>query len=299
MTSLVLIGECMMELNATDTLNFKRAYAGDTYNTAVYAKRWQPSLSVAYLSAVGTDNLSDEMLSQWKAEGLNTQYVLKSADAQLGIYAISKNNQGVRSVAYWRKDSAATQIMQLLKQNGGAESLPKFDYVYFTGISLGILSDEDKQALLDLIAHMKKNGTVVAFDPNYRAKIWSSREEAKKWATLAYQLTDIALPGLTDHKTLFDQVDHAEIKQFVSELGCKEIVIKSPENGIYAYDEQQNEYYLEVPKDSPCIDTTAAGDSFAGTYLAARIAGDSIAESIQAGADVASSVVKHIGAITH
>lgn len=72
MTKLLSIGECMMELNAINPINFKRAFAGDTYNTAVYAQRWAPELSVYYMSALGTDSLSEEMLAQWKGEGLNT-----------------------------------------------------------------------------------------------------------------------------------------------------------------------------------------------------------------------------------
>ncbi|WP_185976724.1 sugar kinase [Catenovulum sediminis] len=296
MASLISIGECMMELNATDTLNFKRSYAGDTYNTAVYAKRWQPQLPVYYLSAVGTDNLSQEMLSQWRAEGLNTQYVLQTPDAQLGIYAISKDSAGKRCLSYWRKGSAASQLMQLMHAQGVAETLPHFDYVYFTGISLGIFSDDDKQALLDLVSDLRNKGATVVFDPNYRPLLWESKEDAIKWLTLAYQVTDLALPGMTDHKALFGHANHTEVVEFVRALGCHEIVVKSSQDGIYAYDAHA-EYYCAIDGNSPCIDTTAAGDSFAGTYLASRMAGSDILTAVEAAADVATNVVKHVGAI--
>ncbi|WP_262791257.1 sugar kinase [Catenovulum sp. 2E275] len=296
--SLVSIGECMLELNATDTLNFKRSFAGDTYNTAVYAKRWQSRLSVYYISAIGTDNLSNEMLAQWKGEGLNTQYVAQTPDAQLGIYAISRDDQGKRCVSYWRKESAASQLMSLLKAQNILANLPHFDYVYFTGISLGILSDSARQELLDLIESMKNKGSKIVFDPNYRAKLWKSDEEAINWLTKAYQLTDIALPGMTDHKALFKHQTHDEVAEFLQALGCKEIIVKNAQDGIYAFT-QDEKFCFSVDKNSPCIDTTAAGDSFAGTYIAARIAGDDILSAVEAGADVASSVVRHVGAITH
>ena len=288
----------MLELNATDTLNFKRSFAGDTYNTAVYAKRWHSRLAVYYISAIGTDNLSNEMLAQWKGEDLNTQYVARTPDAQLGIYAITKDDQGQRSVSYWRKESAASQLMDLLKAQNILEKLPKFDYVYFTGISLGILSDTGKQELLDLISKMREQGSKIVFDPNYRAKLWKTEADAINWLSKAYQLTDIALPGMTDHKVLFKHQTHDEVAEFLKSMGCKEIIVKNAQDGIYAFTESDN-FCFTVDKHSPCIDTTAAGDSFAGTYIAARIAGDDVLSAVEAGADVASSVVKHVGAITH
>ncbi len=81
MTSLLVIGECMMELSAQDDLYYARAFAGDTYNAAVYAKRWCPELEVSYLSAVGTDAISDAMLEQWLTEGIDCLLVVRSEDA--------------------------------------------------------------------------------------------------------------------------------------------------------------------------------------------------------------------------
>lgn len=296
--SLASIGECMLELNATDTLNFKRSFAGDTYNTAVYAKRWHSRLNVHYISAIGTDNLSNEMLAQWKAESLNTQYIARTADAQLGIYAITRDDKNQRCVSYWRKESAASQLMSLLKQQNILAELPKFDYVYFTGISLGILSDQGRTELLELIEKLRNQGSTIVFDPNYREKLWHSDEDAISWLTKAYQLTDIALPGMTDHKAVFKHETHDEVAEFLRNLGCKEIIVKNAQDGIYVFTSDE-EFCYSVRKDAPCIDTTAAGDSFAGTYIAARMAGDDVLSAVEAGADVAISVVKHVGAITH
>ncbi|WP_440906177.1 sugar kinase [Catenovulum sp. SX2] len=297
MTKLLSIGECMMELNAINPINFKRAFAGDTYNTAVYAQRWAPELSVYYMSALGTDSLSEEMLAQWKGEGLNTDYVYRSDDAQIGLYSITRDAHGKRCVNYWRKESAATQLMKLYAEKGGVEQLRHFDVVYFTGISLGILADEDKSKLLELIAQLRERGSLIAFDPNYRAKLWQSPEQAKEWFEKAYQLTDIALPGLTDHQNVYGHRTHQEVKNYVFELGCKEVVVKSS-TGIYAF-APQTDYFTPVVEDAPCIDTTAAGDSFAGTYLAARMQKTSIDDAITDAASVAQSVIRHVGAITH
>jgi len=45
------------------------------------------------------------------------------------------------------------------------------------------------------------------------------------------------------------------------------------------------------------VDTTAAGDSFAGAYLAARLAGASAAAAARAGNRLAARVIQHAGAL--
>jgi len=51
-----------------------------------------------------------------------------------------------------------------------------------------------------------------------------------------------------------------------------------------------------TPENNP-IDTTGAGDSFAGTYLAARLKGATMRNALQSAAKVAGFVVLHRGAI--
>jgi 2-dehydro-3-deoxygluconokinase len=45
------------------------------------------------------------------------------------------------------------------------------------------------------------------------------------------------------------------------------------------------------------IDTTGAGDSFDGAFLAARLSGKRVREAVRAGHDLAAVVVRHRGAI--
>ena len=49
---------------------YARGYGGDTLNTAVYLARL--GAEVDYVTALGDDPLSDEMLAGWAAEGVGT-----------------------------------------------------------------------------------------------------------------------------------------------------------------------------------------------------------------------------------
>ena len=62
----------MVELVSTSATELKKSFAGDTYNTAVYLKRNAPGLSVSYLTAIGEDFLSNELLFAMGDEQINT-----------------------------------------------------------------------------------------------------------------------------------------------------------------------------------------------------------------------------------
>ena len=76
-----------------------------------------------------------------------------------------------------------------------------------------------------------------------------------------------------------------------------EVIIKCDSDGVYAFDEDKKEYHLPFSPASTQVDSTAAGDSFAGTYLAARLNGSRIDEAISHAAEVAKFVIQHHGAI--
>ncbi|MEI8619186.1 hypothetical protein P4S63_25420 [Pseudoalteromonas sp. B193] len=66
-------------------------------------------------------------------------------------------------------------MMQLFAAKPFDLGLGANDWVFLVSISLAILDDESKQALLDLLASLKRQGCTIAFDPNYRARMWQSK----------------------------------------------------------------------------------------------------------------------------
>ena len=86
--SLLVIGECMMELSNDHNGDLQRSFAGDTYNSAVYAKRCLPDSTISILSAIGIDAFSQQMKQTWQSEGIDTSLVVETDQAEIGIYAI-------------------------------------------------------------------------------------------------------------------------------------------------------------------------------------------------------------------
>ena len=291
MKRIVIFGECMVELRAQDDDSMAKSFAGDTYNTAVYFKRCLPESSVSYLTAIGADFLSDELLFKMGEHEINTDLVFRSTTQNLGLYMIRNDNQGERTFDYWRAQSAATQTLNLMSSTDF-----QCDWFYFSGISVAILDDEQREKLFLLIEDLKAKGCQIAFDPNYRPRLWKNKEEAQYWTSKGYAVSDLAFPGADDHLTLFSHTNADEIFDYLADKHIGEIVMKNGAIGVHILRENE-QCIVPVERVTNVVDTTAAGDAFNGGYLAARLADKKPVESASYGAKVAATVITYPGAI--
>ena len=205
---------------------------------------------------------------------------------------------GERSFVYWRDSSAAKQTLPLFFEKHTVNALLPTDWFYFSGISLAILSEDDRETLFGLLTQLKAQGVKVAFDPNYRPVLWQSVDSCREAFIAAYRLADLALPGLDDHQVLFGARSCDDVITQLRELGTSEIVVKNGKDGAWVFSDNE-----PVARHTPAVpvkkvvDTTAAGDSFNGGYLAARLAGRTPQQAASLAAALAAFVVEHTGAI--
>ncbi len=82
-TNVAIIGECMVELKKVAGA-VAQGFGGDTLNTAVYLSRLthHQIITTSYVTGLGKDPFSKEMITAWKNEGLNTEVVYQSARLQ-------------------------------------------------------------------------------------------------------------------------------------------------------------------------------------------------------------------------
>jgi 2-dehydro-3-deoxygluconokinase len=106
-STFLAIGECMVEMAPTGGGTFAKGFAGDTLNTAWYVRKsLSQDWAVSYLTAVGNDQISEEMIAFLDGAGLTTDHIQRLNDRTIGLYLIQLND-GERSFAYWRSQSAA------------------------------------------------------------------------------------------------------------------------------------------------------------------------------------------------
>ncbi|MBU2883555.1 sugar kinase [Psychrosphaera sp. B3R10] len=287
-----IIGECMLELSMQKNGLYKIGYGGDTLNTAVYLSRCGGLCD--YFTVIGDDSYSSSMKLDWENSGVGVSKVKVAERNNSGLYLIENDDDGERYFHYWRNHSPARQLLHYYPEL--FSDLMNYDYVFLTGITLSLYSEDDRQALLGFLKTYRGAGGRVVFDNNYRSNGWVSVE----FAITAYQqmmtLTDVALLSLDDEVLMYGEHSAKQCIQRWERAGVTEVVVKNGHRGCMAYvDEQISEIPLErliQPRD-----TTAAGDSFNGAYLAARLQSKSVEESVLDGQFCASVVIQHSGAI--
>ncbi len=284
MTRVVCIGEPMIELSMQgDTASI--GVAGDTLNAAIYLKRCAPEIQVDYITRLGDDPFSMRIQDTMAEEQLGTEKIQIERGASPGIYAITLSEIGERSFTYWRSASAARNLFS----DGDFSSLDAYDLVYLSAISLAILPHPVRLAL---IAHLKSAGLSVAYDSNHRPKLWDAPEHARQITRTFWEFCEIPLPSIDDEMALFAETEAQVIARTAAMRGLG--ALKRGESGPLSIGENVDQHY---PPANRVIDTTAAGDSFNGGYLAARLRGLSQAESLLAGHNLAADVIGHRGAI--
>ena len=289
------VGECMLELRHRSPLDLHLGYAGDTYNTAVYLHRTAQSLGVdaevGYLTGLGDDPYSTSMRAAWADEGIIDRS-LPVSGRHPGLYAVSTDANGERSFTYWRSASAAAALF------AGTEWLPHVDgdLVHFSGISLQLMSPRGRAAFLDRLAELRARGTRVSFDTNFRPSGWDDHALAREVFARAAQTSDIVLATFDDEAALTgDAHPEQTLARYVS-YGPAEVVVKLGAEGALVTDSSAVARVPAAPV-SAVVDTTAAGDSFAGAYLAGRLAGMSPSGAAALGARTAGDVIQVPGAI--
>ncbi|CAI2528969.1 5-dehydro-2-deoxygluconokinase [Serratia liquefaciens] len=298
--NLAVIGECMIELSQKGA-DLSRGFGGDTLNTAVYVARQvaESTLQVHYVTALGTDSFSDEMLHAWQQEKVNTRLVQRLENKLPGLYVIETDEAGERTFYYWRNDAAARYWLASPQAETLCEQLAHFDYLYLSGISVAILDAASRTKLLALLRQCRANGGKVIFDNNYRPRLWQNREETQQAYREVLACTDIAFLTLDDEDLLWGKQPVEQVVQRTQQLGVMEIVIKRGAEACLVFSAEGTEFEIpavRLPKEK-VVDTTAAGDSFSAGYLAVRLTGGDAVQAAQRGHLTASTVIQHRGAI--
>lgn len=270
---------------------WRLGYGGDTLNTAIHMAR--AGHDVAYLTAIGSDPLSADLKAKWEAEGLDTSLVLTHPERSTGLYAISTDATGERSFSYWRDTSAAREMFALGAVEAALRDAEPANLLVFSLISLAILPPEGRTHLLALASQVNANGGRVAFDGNYRPRLWASVEEASNARDAAIAVADIGLPTLEDERLLSGEADADAVAAHWASLGCAETIVKLGAEGARLPDGS----VIPPPEVLQPVDTSGAGDAFNGGYLASRMGGARVADAVSAGHRLAGWCVMRRGAI--
>ena len=297
--NIVCIGECMVELSPVGDQLFRQSYAGDSYNTATYlARQFSDEMSVSYLTALGTGDLSLAMIHHFQSEGIETDLIRKIKGKEPGLYMIENDASGERYFTYWRGASAARKMFAHQSVDGLVEELSLFDAIYLSGISLAILDDQQRSILMQALQIVTSQGNhLVAFDPNHRPALWPSAAQARTLSENMAQIGSLCLVGLEDDRALMGEKADAEAVAIRwQQWGAREVVVKNGADNCFILHDKTKLCVAPAKPIKP-IDTTGAGDSFAAGYVGARLLGRSPQQAAQLAHSIAGQVIQHPGGV--
>ncbi len=234
------------------------------------------------------------MIAAWKTEGVGTKRVARLAGKLPGLYLIQTDEKGERKFFHWRENSAARKLMDLPETEDLLNSLATYDLVYLSAITLSIYDDYGRGRLMTALKRARLLGTRFAFDTNFRARGWPDLAEARSAYSAAFEAADIVLASTEDLLPLYPGESHEAL---LAGIPSPEVVLKLSEPACVLRFAGGSREVRAEPVTQAVIDTTAAGDSFAAAYLAARLSGAEPPEAARAGHRLAGVVVCYPGAI--
>ena len=289
---LLCLGEPMLEFNQQPAgpdgqRHYLEHHGGDTSNAAIAAAR--QGARVGYATAVGEDAGGNSFLALWHAEGVDTACVRRDALHPTAAYVVTHSAAG-HAFAYYRTGSAASR---LAPGDIPATRIAGARMLYASGISQGI-SDSAADAVFEAIDLARGHGRAVAYDTNYRPRLWPARRAAAIIHAAVAQAS-VALPGLDDAR-LLTGLEHADaIADFYLRLGPRLVVLKMGAEGTLLATPDAR--WREAPFPCVPVDATGAGDTFCGSFLARLLAGDDAAAAGRYAACAAALSTEGFGAV--
>ncbi len=280
----------MIELTAISERQLDWSFAGDTLNCAAAIHAACSECDVDFLTGIGDDSMSDDFVRFCSELGVDVSHSPVVAGRNLGLYWISTKD-GERDFRYWRNESAARHVLE----SGIRLPEPSYDAVVLSNITLAVagVAAED---LIEEMRKLRRRGTKLAIDLNYRAALWNSVEDARRVVDAALTAVDIIVASHDDISALWGDDPDAFCDRAAAS-GVAEAVVTRGSGPITA--SVTGRRFRINPPEVAVVDTTGAGDAFMGTYIAHRLRDQPAEVAVADAAKVASGVVQERGALSY
>lgn len=213
----------------------------------------------AFLAKVGDDTFGRLLIDSMHRAGIDARGILVDPDVFTTLAFVTFDAHGDRSFAFARKPGADTQ----LRWEQIDASMIENSRVFHFG-SLSCTDEPARTATQKSVAHARAHGKLVTYDPNYRAPLWKSEQEAK--AQILWGLAQADIVKISDEETQFLWgCTPEEGAQRVLALGAKLVMVTLGPNGCLLQTAKTS-FRCGCPKVT-VVDTTGAGDIFGGSAI--------------------------------
>ncbi|MCM1219721.1 MAG: carbohydrate kinase [Lachnospiraceae bacterium] len=265
MKTLYAIGEMLIDFTAQETgllssgFTFRKNAGGAPANVAVCVAKLGGKANV--ITKLGKDGFGAFLEDTLRKEGVGTDYVFTTDEANTALAFVSRDANGERDFTFYRNPSA-----DMLLNKGEVQSIPfeEGDILHFGSVDL--CDAPVKEAHKVAIESAREAGAIISFDPNLRYSLWESATELLNTVRSFLPLADILkvseeelydITGINDEEAAAKSLFRGHVQVIFVTKGGDGAAVYTKE--LYAS--------ASVDKTSPVVDTTGAGDSFIGTVL--------------------------------
>lgn len=259
---IVTIGEVLIDLTQTGKdargiPQFAANPGGAPANLAVAAARL--GAQTAFIGKVGADAFGRYLKEVLAENKVDVSGMAVDADHPTTMAVVSVDATGERDFSFYR--SANADVM-LSKEDISEGALKAAKIVHFGSVSL--TADPPAPPRWTLLP-VPKMGAVITYDPNYRANLWKSKEEAIAQMKAPLPLVDILKVSDEELPLLTGTTDCAEGTARLAENGIRLIFVTLGANGVFYRYGDKTGHVAGVP--CKVGDTNGAGDTFFGAAL--------------------------------
>jgi 2-dehydro-3-deoxygluconokinase len=266
---LITFGETMALLSAgapgplRHATHLQLGIAGAESNVAIGVARL--GHAAAWTGRVGDDELGLLVLARLRGEGVDVGGATVDGERPTGLMLKAARTAGVTQVIYYRRGSACSS---LTLEHLDEDAIRGARVLHLTGITAA-LGDGPRAAVFHAAEVARAAGTIVCFDPNHRAALWPSAEEATRTLGDLAARADVVLAGEAEARLMAGDLEPAALARALGRDGAAQAVIKRGARGATAWTADGPLSVAAHPV--ACVDPVGAGDAFAAGYLSALL----------------------------
>ncbi len=189
---------------------------------------------------------------------MDVSHLAQDSQALTTLAVVTVDPSGERSFTFYRDNTANVRLTQ-------AESTVEATKILHFG-SVSLTAEPARSATLSAVRQAKAHGSLISYDPNYRANLWDSQETAVARMKRPLALVDVLKVSHEELVLLTGTADLAEGSRLLAGEGIRLVLVTLGEEGAYF---RYGEITGRVPGFSVHVaDTNGAGDTFFGAVLA-------------------------------
>lgn len=293
----ILIDFTKQGINEEGQAMFAQNPGGAPANVAVAVRRLGGRS--AFLGKAGQDMHGEFLRNVLEKEGVAVQGMILDQKYFTTLAFVGVSQTGERTFSFARKPGADTKIQ---KEELDVDVLDH-STIFHVG-SLSLTAQPARDTTFYAVKRAKEKGSMISYDPNYRASLWQNEKEAIDYMRSMIPYVDIMKISDEETELLTGKKEVENAAEELLQQGIKVVAITLGKEGTFLYTKEGGR---KVPGfTSRVVDTNGAGDSFCGGFLYKistcgkqldEIGLEELAEYTRFGNAVASLCVERKGAI--